>query len=89
MSSRADAILARLRADHTPLLKAHANLPGSPADPLCPLCKEEPQVIEHWLWRCPRLGATIKIIFGSPFPPVKFLTTDLERVLALPRVTLQ
>ncbi len=55
-SNRADAvILARLRAGHTPLLKAYANLLGPSADPLCPLCKEDPQTIEHWLRRCPRL----------------------------------
>ncbi len=36
ISNRADAILlARLRAGHTPLLKAYANLLDSSADPLC------------------------------------------------------
>ncbi len=47
-SNRADAVLlARLRSGHTPLLKAYANLLDPSADPLCPLCKEEPQTIEH------------------------------------------
>ncbi len=42
-SNRADAsLLARLRAGHTPLLKAYANLLDPSADPLCPLCKEKP-----------------------------------------------
>ncbi len=46
-SHRADAVLlAHLRAGHTPLLKAYANLLDPSADPLCPLCKEEPQTIE-------------------------------------------
>ncbi len=62
---------------------------GEPsADPLCPLCKEEPQTMEHWLRRCPRLDATRQNIFGSPSPPLKVLTTNPERVLALARVTL-
>ncbi len=42
--NRADAVL---RAGHTPLLKAYANLLDPSADPLCPFCKEEPQAIEH------------------------------------------
>ncbi len=88
-SSRADAVLlARLRAGHTPLLKAYANLLDPSADPLCPLCKEELQMTEHWLRRCPRLDATRQNIFGSPSPPHKVLTTDPESVLALARVTL-
>ncbi len=88
-SNQADAVLlARLRAGHTPLLKAYANHLDPSADPLCPLCEEEPQTIEHWLRRCPRLDATKQHIFGSPSPPLKVLTTDPERVLALARVTL-
>ncbi len=88
-SNRADAVLlARLRAGHTPLLKADANLLDPSADPLHPLCKEEPQTIEHWLRRCPRLDATRQDIFGSPSPPLKVLTTDPERLLVLAKVTL-
>ncbi len=88
-SNRVGAVLlVRLRAGHTPLLKAYANLLDPSADPLCPLCKEEPQTIEHWLWRCPRLDAIRQNIFGSPSPPLKVLKTDPERVLALARVTL-
>ncbi len=85
-SNRANAVLlARLRAGHTPLLKAYANLLDPSTNPLCPLCKEEPQTIEHWLRRCPRLDATKQNIFGNPSPPLKVLTTDPERVLALAR----
>ncbi len=55
----ADAVLlARLQAGHTPLLKAYAHLLNLSADPLCPLCKEEPPTTEHWLRRCPGLDAT-------------------------------
>ncbi len=88
-SNRADAVLlARRRAGHTPLLKAYVNLFDPSEDCLCPLCKEEPQTIEYCLQRCPRLDATRQNIFGSPFPPLKVLTTDPERVLAIARVTL-
>ncbi len=85
-SNRADTVLlARLRADHTPLPNAYILDPST--DPLCPLCKEEPQTIEHYLRRWARLGATRQNIFGNPSPPLKVLTTDRERVVALPRVT--
>ncbi len=68
-SNRADAVLlARLRAGHTPVLKAYANHLDPSADPLCPLCKEEPQPIEHWLRRCPRLDAT-RQSFSTPQGP--------------------
>ncbi len=67
---------------------SYANLLGPIADTLCPLYKEEPQAIEHWLRRCPGLDATRQNIFGSPCPPLKVLTTDPERVLALARITL-
>ncbi len=88
-SSRAYAVfLAHLRAGHTPLLKVYANLLDPSADLLCPLCKEEPRTIEHWLQRCLRLDATRQNIFGSPSPPLKVLTTDPESALALARATL-
>ncbi len=61
-----------------------SNPPQTPCVPFA----EEPQTIEHWLRRCPRLDATRQNIFGSPSPPLKVLTTDPERVLALARVTL-
>ncbi len=55
-SNRADAVLlAGLRAGHTPLLKVYDHLLGLAADPACPLCKEAPQTLEHWLQRCPNL----------------------------------
>ncbi len=73
---------------HTSLLKAYANLLDPSADPLCPLCKEEPQAIEHWLWRCPRLDATRQNIFGSDSLPFEVLNTDPKRVLVLARITL-
>ncbi len=41
------ALLTRLRAGHTPLLKAYANLLDPSADPLCPLCKKEPLAFEN------------------------------------------
>ncbi len=39
------------------------------ADSTCPLCKEEPQTLEHWLQRCPTLDVLRQHTFGSPSPP--------------------
>ncbi len=47
---------------------AYANLFNPSADPLCPLCKEEPQTIEHWLRKCPKFDATRKS-FSTPQGP--------------------
>ncbi len=63
---------------HTPTLKAYANLLDPFADPLCPLCKEEPQTIEHWLQRCPRLDAIRQSIFRNPSLPSRSLPLDLK-----------
>ncbi len=87
-SNRADVVLlARLRAEHAPLLKAYAHLLYPAADPTCSLCKEEPQTLEHWLQRCPNVDVSRQHTFGSPSPPLGVLTTDPEKVLALARAT--
>ncbi len=87
-SNRADAVLqARLRAGHTPLPKAYTNLLDPAADPTCPLCKVEPQTLEHWLQRWPNPDVLRQHTFGSPSPPIGVLTTDPEKVLALARLT--
>ncbi len=45
-------LLARLRAVHTPLLKAYVNQLDTEDDPKCPSCGKEPQTEEHWLQQC-------------------------------------
>ncbi len=48
VSTRRDAVLvARLRAVHTPLLKAYANQLDITVDSKCPSCREKPQTVEH------------------------------------------
>ncbi len=87
-SNRADAVLLdRLRAGHTPILKAYAHLLDPAVDPSCPLCKEEPQTLEHWLQGCPNFDGLRQHTFSSPSPPLGVLTTDTEKVLALARAT--
>ncbi len=89
-SNRADAVLlARLRAGNTPLLKAYAHLLDPAADPTCPLCNEKQQTLEHWLptLEMPKPDVLKQLAFGSPSPPLGFLTTDSEKVLVLARAT--
>ncbi len=83
-SNRVDAILlARLRSGYTPIVRVYAHLLDPAADPTCPLCKEEPQTLEHWLQRCQNLDALRQCTISSPSPPLGVITIDPEKVLAL------
>ncbi len=81
-------LLARLRAGHTPLLKAYANQLDTTVDPKCPSCGEEPETVEHWLQRCPNAVAQRQKLFGEPSPPLSVLTTNPGSMLALASKTL-
>ncbi len=77
------ATIAGLQSGH----KANAHLLDPAADPTCPLCKEEPQTLEHWLQKCQNLDALWQRTFSSPSPQLGVLTTDPKKVLALARAT--
>ncbi len=88
VSNRANVVLlARLRSVHTPLLKAYGHLLDPAADTTCPLYKEEPQTLEHWLQRYPNLDVLRQHTFESPLPPLGVFTTDLEKLLEHARAT--
>ncbi len=83
-SNRVDAVLlSRLRLGHMSRLKACAHLLYPAAGPTCPMCKGEPQTLQHWQQRCPNLEVLRQRTFGSPSSRLGVLTTDPERVLAL------
>ncbi len=87
-SNRADTVLlARLRAGRTPLLNTYAHLLDPAADPTCPLCRESPQTLEHWLQRCPNLKVLRQRTFASHSPLFRVLTTDPKKVLVLAGAT--
>ncbi len=76
-SNRADALhLAHLWSGHKAILKAHLLHPA--ADNSRPLCKEEPQALEHWLQRCPHLDVIQQRTFGSPSSPLRVPTADFK-----------
>ncbi len=84
----ADTVLiARPGTDHTELLKAYARLLDPAVGPTFPLCKEEPQTLQHWLQRCLHLDVLRQHPFGSHSPPLGVLKTDPEKMLALARAT--
>ncbi len=88
VSTRRDAVLlARLRAGHTPILKAYANQLDTIVNPKCPSCGEVPQTVERWLQRCPNAVALRQQLFGEPSPPLSALTTNPGSELALARKT--
>ncbi len=84
---RGAVLLARLRAGHTPLLRAYTNQLDTTVDPKCHSCGEEPQTVEHWLQRCPNAVALRHQLFSEPSPPLSVLTTNPGRVLAVARKT--
>ncbi len=87
-SNRADTVLlARLRAGRTPLLNTYAHLLDSTADPTCPLCRESPQTLEHWLQRCPNLEVLRQHTFASHSPLPRVFTADPKKVLVLSGAT--
>ncbi len=70
-----------------PLLQANTNLLDPPACPACLMCKEETQILEHWLQRCPNLDVPRQHTFGCPSPPPGVLAIDPANVLTLARAT--
>lgn len=46
-------MLARLRSGHSYLMAAYRNLMSPSDDPICPICEEDAQTVEHWMLECP------------------------------------
>ncbi len=78
-------LLVRLRASHTPLLKVYANFLDSSAGPLCPICHRQSES------GCGDAKGPMQLdkTYFEALPLLKALTTALERVLVIARVTLR
>jgi ribonuclease HI len=72
-SRRETVLLAQLRSGHCRHLAAYSRLVNPLADPICTLCREEPEDLEHWLQRCPARLQKRTAIFGDPSPPLSVL----------------
>ena len=57
MTRSDQSLLAKLRSGHFTGLRAYQNRIDGSTDPTCPLCKEEPQDLQHWLTGCPETAA--------------------------------
>ena len=49
---RDQVLLAQLRSGHHLIFQSYQNKLDETIDPLCPLCREEPHTVGHWLGRC-------------------------------------
>ena len=86
--TRKDAVvLAQIRSGHSCHFNACANLMDPAKDPMCNLCQETPQTVEHWL-ECAGTMAARMEIFGTIDTPLKTLSDDPAGALALARKTL-
>ena len=71
VKTRKDAVvLAQIRSGHSCHLNAYANLMDPAKDPMCNLCQETIQTVEHWL-ECAGTMAARMEIFGSIDTPLE------------------
>ena len=64
--SRADqSLLAKLRSGHYMGLRAHRARVDGVSDPLCNLCGQADQTLEHWLGSCPATEQQRSLLFGE------------------------
>ena len=57
-------------------------------DPICDLCRESPQTLEHWLQTCPATAQQRWALFGEDSGRLDCLTRYPRESLALARSTL-
>ena len=65
VESRADqSLLAKLRSGHYLGLRHYRNVVDGVTDPICNLCHESPQTLEHWI-QCPAIAQQSWDLFGG------------------------
>ena len=88
--SRGDqSLLARLRSGHYMGLRAHRNRVDGVSDPMCDLCGQEPQTLEHWLQDCPATAVLRHELFGPDSGDLGCLTSHPLESISLARRTLR
>ena len=65
LSRKDQVLLAQLRTGHHMIFQSYQNKLDQTIDPLCPLCREEPHTVEHWLGRCSATLEMRKEVFGK------------------------
>ena len=88
VESRADqSLLAKLRSGHYLGLRHYRNVVDGVTDPICNLCHESPQTLEHWI-QCPAIAQQSWDLFGGDSGRLDCLTRYPRESLALARSTL-
>ena len=54
-------------------------------DPTCPLCRESPQTVEHWIVECAGTIAARQDVFGTTNAGLNILTSDPKGAVELAR----
>ena len=89
VESRADqSLLAKLRSGHCMGLRHYRSVVDGVTDPICDLCRESPQTLEHWLQSCPKTARQRWDLFGGDSGRLDCLTRYPRESLALARSTL-
>ena len=87
--SRADqSLLAKLRSGYYMGLRHYRSVVDGITDPICDLCRESPQTLEHWLQTCPATAQQRWALFGEDSGRLDCLTRHPRESLALARSTL-
>ena len=89
VESRADqSLLAKLRSGHCMGLRHYRSVVDGVTDPICDLCRESPQTLEHWIQSCPKTARQRWDLFGEDSGRLDCLTRYPRETLALARSTL-
>ena len=84
ITSRSDQVLlARLRSGHLDSLNAYKHRITQEGDPVCDLCSDADQTLEHWLVDCAANAHWRQSTFGCPSGSLEWLATHPEEVIAL------
>ena len=70
-------------------LRAYRGRVDGVTDPICDLCGQAPQTLEHWLQDCPATAVRRHQLFGTESGNLGCLTSHPQEALALARCTLR
>ena len=89
IETRSDqSLLARVRTGRTSLFLAVKNEIDRNEDPMCPLCRDAPHTLEHWMTQCAGTLAKRRELFGEDYNKLEALSKYPTEAVSLARSTL-